>query len=109
MSVCLEIAGSGGIRSQRKKRREALLCCHHGQIHGEVRGENVMKAEIGGFEMVIGVFGRGGAGSEFQESWQQYVSGRDNTGEFQSPTFLDENPRHDLNWLCLAMILLKTL
>src|SRR3954471_8833350 len=32
------------------------FCCHHGQIHGEVRGENVMKAEIGGLAMVIESF-----------------------------------------------------
>ena len=56
MGICLEFAGSDGIRSQHKKWREALLCCHYGKIHGEVRGENVMKAEIGGLAMVIGVF-----------------------------------------------------
>jgi hypothetical protein len=29
------------------------------------------------------------------------------TGEVQSLTFQDENPRSGLNWLCLAMSLLK--
>jgi hypothetical protein len=33
----------------------------------------------------------------------------DNIGEVQSPTFQGENPRSDLNWLCLAMALLKAL
>jgi hypothetical protein len=32
-----------------------------------------------------------------------------NIGEVQSLTFQDENPRSDLNWLCLAMSLLKAL
>ena len=32
------------------------FCFHHGQIHGEVRGENDMKAEIGGLAMVLGAF-----------------------------------------------------
>src|SRR3954467_15529859 len=50
-----------------------------------------------------------GSGSKFQESWQQYVSRGDNTGEDQSPTCQGENPRSGLNWLCLAMILLNTL
>jgi hypothetical protein len=32
-----------------------------------------------------------------------------NTREVQSPTFQGEHPRSSLNWLCLAMILLKVL
>jgi hypothetical protein len=38
------------------------------------------------------------------EQW--YASGGDCTGEV---TFQGENPRSGLNWLCLAMALLKTL
>jgi hypothetical protein len=41
------------------------------------------------------------------EQW--YASGGDYTGEVQSLTFQDENPKSGLNWLCLAMALLKTL
>jgi hypothetical protein len=37
------------------------------------------------------------------------VSGGDSTGEVQGPTLQGENPRSDLNWLCLAIVLLKTL
>jgi hypothetical protein len=40
---------------------------------------------------------------------QRYASGADSTGEVQSPTLQSENPRSGLNWLCLAMTLLKTL
>ena len=41
----------------------------------------------------------------FRTSQQRYESGGDNTGEVQSPTFQGENPRSDLNWLCLKMTL----
>jgi hypothetical protein len=41
------------------------------------------------------------------EQW--YVSGGDCTGEVQSLIFQGENLRPGLNWLCLAMALLKTL
>lgn len=37
------------------------------------------------------------------------VNGGDNTEEVQSLTFQSENSRSGLNWLCLAMALLKTL
>jgi hypothetical protein len=40
---------------------------------------------------------------------QRYASGGDSTGEVQSPTLQDENLRSGLNWLCLAMTLLKAL
>jgi hypothetical protein len=40
---------------------------------------------------------------------QLYESGGGNTGEVQSLTSQDENPRSDLNWLYLAMTLLKAL
>jgi hypothetical protein len=42
-------------------------------------------------------------------SQQQYESGGGNTSEVQSLTSQDENPRSGLNWLCMAMALLKTL
>jgi hypothetical protein len=45
----------------------------------------------------------------FWVSQQQYASGGVNTGEVQSLTFQDENPRSSLNWLYLAMSLLKAL
>jgi hypothetical protein len=35
------------------------------------------------------------------------ASGGDNTGEVKSLTLLGDNPRSDLNWLYLAMVLLK--
>jgi hypothetical protein len=35
--------------------------------------------------------------------------GGDITGEVQSPTLHGENSRSSLNWLCLAMTLLKAL
>uniref|UniRef100_A0A8R7TJU1 Uncharacterized protein n=1 Tax=Triticum urartu TaxID=4572 RepID=A0A8R7TJU1_TRIUA len=41
------------------------------------------------------------------EQW--YASGGDCTGEVQSPTSQGENVRSSLNWLCLAMTLLKAL
>ena len=37
------------------------------------------------------------------------VSGGDITGEVQSLTLQDENPRYVIRWLCLAMTLLKAL
>jgi hypothetical protein len=37
------------------------------------------------------------------------TSGGDNIGEVQSPTSEGENIRSGLNWLCLAMVLLKAL
>jgi hypothetical protein len=40
---------------------------------------------------------------------QQYESGGGIIGEVQSLTFQGENPRSGLNWLCLAMTLLKAL
>ena len=46
---------------------------------------------------------------ELQEAEQRLVSGGNITGEVQSPTSQGENPSPDLNWLCLAMLLLKTL
>jgi hypothetical protein len=36
-------------------------------------------------------------------------SGGDSTSEVQGPTLQGENLRSDLNWLCLAMTLLKAL
>jgi hypothetical protein len=45
----------------------------------------------------------------FWVSQQQYASGGGNTGEVQSLAFQDVNPRSGLNWLCLAMTLLKAL
>jgi hypothetical protein len=45
----------------------------------------------------------------FWVSQQQYASGGDNTGEVQSLTFQDVNPKSGLNWLCLAMSLLMAL
>jgi hypothetical protein len=38
---------------------------------------------------------------------QRHVSGGDYTGEVQCPTFHGGNPRSGLNWLCLAIALLK--
>jgi hypothetical protein len=35
---------------------------------------------------------------------QRYASRSDNTGEVQSPTLQDENPRCSLNWLCLTLL-----
>jgi hypothetical protein len=40
---------------------------------------------------------------------QRYASGGDSIGEVQSFIFQGENPRSGLNWLCLAMSLLKAL
>ena len=40
---------------------------------------------------------------------QQYESGGGSTCEVQSPSIQDENLRSGLNWLCLAMTLLKAL
>ena len=37
------------------------------------------------------------------------ASGGDSTGEVQSPNYKGENLRSGLNWLCLAMTLLKAL
>ena len=37
------------------------------------------------------------------------ASGGDSTGEVQGPNFQGENLRSGLNWLCLAMTLLKAL
>jgi hypothetical protein len=37
------------------------------------------------------------------------VSGADSTGEVQGPTLQGENSRSGLNWLCLAIALLKAL
>jgi hypothetical protein len=45
----------------------------------------------------------------FAAAHQQYASGGGNTGEVQSLTFQDVNPRSGINWLCLAMTLLKAL
>ena len=42
---------------------------------------------------------------ELQEAEQRHVSGGNITGEVRSPTFQSENPRSDLNWLCLALLL----
>jgi hypothetical protein len=42
-------------------------------------------------------------------SQQQYESWGGSIGEVQSPNFQGENPRSDLNWLCLAIALLKAL
>jgi hypothetical protein len=45
----------------------------------------------------------------FRDLEQRHVSGGDNIREVQSPTFQGENPRSGLNWLCLTVVLLKTL
>jgi hypothetical protein len=45
----------------------------------------------------------------FSVPQQQYESGGDSTGEVQSLDFQGENPRSGLNWLYLAMTLLKAL
>jgi hypothetical protein len=37
------------------------------------------------------------------------VRGGNSTGEVQGPTLQGENLRSGLNWLCLAMVLLKVL
>jgi hypothetical protein len=37
------------------------------------------------------------------------ASGGDSIGEVQSLTLQGENPRSNLNWLCLTMVLLKIL
>jgi hypothetical protein len=37
------------------------------------------------------------------------ASGGDGTGEVQGPTLQGENPRSGLNWLCLAIALLRAL
>jgi hypothetical protein len=43
----------------------------------------------------------------FWFSQQYYARRGGNTGEVQSLTFQNKNPRYGLNWLCLAMSLLK--
>jgi hypothetical protein len=45
----------------------------------------------------------------FWVSQQQYENRGGSTGEVQGLTFQGENPRSSLNWLCLAMVLLKAL
>ena len=45
----------------------------------------------------------------FHDLEQRHVSGGDNIGEVQSPTFQGENPRSGLNWLCLTLFFLKAL
>jgi hypothetical protein len=40
---------------------------------------------------------------------QWYACGGGSIGEVQSPISQGENPRSGLNWLCLAMFLLKAL
>jgi hypothetical protein len=72
--------------------------------------ENGMETEIWGLVMVVrvlvamriclGDLWLGAATS---------VSGGDNTREVRSLNFQDENSRFGLKWLCLAMVLLKTL
>jgi hypothetical protein len=43
-------------------------------------------------------------------TWSSGIeSGGDSTGEVQSLTLQGENPKSGLNWLCLAMSLLKAL
>jgi hypothetical protein len=44
-----------------------------------------------------------------QQQQQQHESGGGSTGEVHSLIFQGENPRSRLNWLCLAMTLLKIL
>jgi hypothetical protein len=41
--------------------------------------------------------------------WWHWQVGVDSTCEIQCLDLQGENPRSDLNWLCLAMILLKAL
>jgi hypothetical protein len=45
----------------------------------------------------------------FVTSNSDLFCGGDCTGEVQSSIFQGENPRSSLNWLCLAMFLLKAL
>jgi hypothetical protein len=48
----------------------------------------------------------------FGDSWlivAASTSRGDSIGEVQSPTIEGETPRFGLNWLCLAMVLLKVL
>ena len=45
----------------------------------------------------------------FRTRMQRNGSGGDSTAEVQSSSFQGENPRSGLNWLYLAMTLLKTL
>ena len=45
----------------------------------------------------------------FHDLEERHVSGGENIRELQSPTFQGENIRSGLNWLCLALFLLKAL
>jgi hypothetical protein len=69
--------------------------------------ENVIKGEICGLAMVVWVF-------VAVRNWLicdlelRYASGSDCIREVQSVNFQDENLRFDLNWLRLAMALLKS-
>jgi hypothetical protein len=71
-------------------------------VHGEVRREEYHEDRIGGLAMDVRV-------SALLSDLLGVESGGGNTSEIQSLTFQGENPRFGLNWLCLAMALLKAL
>ena len=76
---------------------------------GKSEVENIMEAEIGGLVMVIGVFVamRNLLGvSDFVAAVCKWGG---STCAVQSFISQGENPRSGLDWLCLAMVLLKTL
>ena len=59
--------------------------------------------------MVVRVLVARGIGLVICDLEQRLASGGDITGEVQSLALQGENPRSGINWLCLAMTLLKAL
>jgi hypothetical protein len=122
---CLEITGSDGIWSctpiffsysliLEGALWSSVVCCHHRirllQSMVKSETENNMEAKFQGQAMVVRVFVT--MRNLLGDSWivvAASASGGKSTGEVQSPTLQDENPRSDLNWLCLTMTLLKIL
>jgi hypothetical protein len=87
--------------------------CHHGTcLSSMVKSvvENGTEAEIWGLVLVVRVL-------VMMRFWlgdlwlgvTTLASGGNNTWEIHCPNLQDKNPRSDLNWLCLAMILSKVL
>jgi hypothetical protein len=92
----------------------SVVCCHHRirllQSMVKSETENNMEAKFQGQATVVWVFVT--MRNLLGDSWivvAASASGGKSTGEVQSPTLQDENPRSDLNWLCLTMTLLKIL
>jgi hypothetical protein len=72
---------------------------------GECHGCRVQDNCIGGLSLC----GKEELASRFVTCSSDMVSGGDSTGEVQGPTLHGENLRSGLNWLCLAIALLKAL